>query len=100
MHEKTYGKQKVYVFNQEQFPPLDEKQLKEMDSQIAELNTSLREKERQLGEAETHLKALTATPTTQEAQDRVEKVYNSFCCSCNCCYLHYHYDYGDIIVVE
>ncbi|XP_050711758.1 homologous-pairing protein 2 homolog [Eriocheir sinensis] len=79
VHEKTYGKQKVYVFSQEQFPPLDEKQLKEMDSQVAELTTSLREKERQLGEAETHLKALTATPTTQEAQDRVEKTEEEVC---------------------
>lgn len=77
MHEKTYGKQKVYVFNQEQFPPLDDKQLKEMDNQVAQLTTSLREKERQLGEAEAQLKTLTATPTTKEAQDRMEKVYCS-----------------------
>lgn len=75
MREKTYGKQKVYVFSQEQFPPLDEKQLQEMDGQVAELTTSLREKERHLGETETQLKTLIATPTTQEAQDKVEKVY-------------------------
>lgn len=76
VHEKTYGKQKVYVFSQEQFAYLDENQLKEMDSQVAELTTTLREKEKQLNEAEMHLKVLTATSTTQEALDRVEKVCN------------------------
>lgn len=76
MREKAYGKQKVYVFSQEQFPPLDEKQLQEMDGQVAELTASLQEKERQLSEVEIQLKSLTSTPTTQDAQNRVERVCN------------------------
>lgn len=100
VREKTYGKQKVYVFNQDQFPPLDETQLQEMDRQVAELTTSLREKERQLSEAEAQLRTLTATPTTQEAQDRAVKVNKLCLLLFGVCHEHYYHDYDDIIVTE
>lgn len=74
MREKTYGKQKVYVFSQDQFPSLDESQLQEMDRRIAELSASLKEKEKQLCETEAQLKQLMSTPTTQEAQKRATQV--------------------------
>lgn len=74
MREKTYGKQKVYVFNQDQFPPLDESQLQEMDRKTAELAATLKEKEKQLSESEAQLKQLMSTPTTQEALTRATQV--------------------------
>lgn len=37
MKEKVYGKQKVYVADQSQFPEVDDSEIKTMDSNIAEL---------------------------------------------------------------
>ncbi|KAG0698659.1 Homologous-pairing protein 2 [Chionoecetes opilio] len=74
VREKAYGKQKVYVYNQELFPPLDETQLKEMDTRTAELCTTLKEKETQLCETEGMLKQLMSTPTTQEAQKKATQI--------------------------
>ncbi|XP_022079972.1 homologous-pairing protein 2 homolog [Acanthaster planci] len=39
--EKVYGKQKVYVADQSQFPEVNESELKTMDSQIKELQDKL-----------------------------------------------------------
>lgn len=74
VREKTYGKQKVYVFSQDQFPPLDKSQLQEMDRKTAELAATLKEKEKQLSESEAQLKQLMSTPTTQEALTRATQI--------------------------
>ncbi|XP_071512524.1 homologous-pairing protein 2 homolog [Panulirus ornatus] len=72
--EKTYGKQKVYVFDQKHFPALDEEQLNKMDSQIVELNNSIRGKEKEFTEVEAKLQSLNSSLTTQEAEKRVTEL--------------------------
>ena len=37
IREKVYGKQKVYVADQSQFPEVDDSEIKSMDSNITEL---------------------------------------------------------------
>ena len=41
--EKVYGKQKVYVVNQELFPNVEEAEIKSMDMKITELTAKLSE---------------------------------------------------------
>ncbi|XP_037796141.1 homologous-pairing protein 2 homolog [Penaeus monodon] len=70
--EKVYGKQKVYVFDQSQFPPLDETQLKEMDRKITDLNETIKQKERICGETEARLRSLNSSLTTEEAVKKLQ----------------------------
>ncbi|KAK8376660.1 hypothetical protein O3P69_009936 [Scylla paramamosain] len=73
VREKTYGKQKVYVFSQDQFPPLDESQLQEMDRKAAELSATLKEKEKQLCETETQLRQLIKATQIEEEVSRLQQ---------------------------
>ncbi|MCL4128774.1 UNVERIFIED_CONTAM: hypothetical protein GTU68_029210 [Idotea baltica] len=72
--EKTYGKQKVYVVNQDEFPPLDEAKLREMDFRIKELTEELQLKAKELAEVETKLKTLGASLTTEEAESQIKQI--------------------------
>ncbi|KAG7171758.1 homologous-pairing protein 2 homolog [Homarus americanus] len=72
--EKTYGKQKVYVIDQEQFPALDEQKLKKMDMQLVELNQTIKESEKECVEVEAKLRNLNSSLTTEEASKRVTQL--------------------------
>nr|XP_045596094.1 homologous-pairing protein 2 homolog [Procambarus clarkii] len=72
--EKTYGKQKVYVFDQEQFPALDEEKLKKMDKQVEELNQTIKETEKECAEVETKLRNLSSSLTTDEAKKKISQL--------------------------
>ncbi|XP_045596094.2 homologous-pairing protein 2 homolog [Procambarus clarkii] len=72
--EKTYGKQKVYVFDQEQFPALDEEKLKKMDKQVEELTQTIKEAEKECAEVETKLRNLSSSLTTDEAKKKISQL--------------------------
>ncbi|ROT80199.1 hypothetical protein C7M84_001049 [Penaeus vannamei] len=72
--EKVYGKQKVYVFDQSQFPPLDETQLKEMDRKITDLNDTIKHREKLCGETEGRLRSLNSSLTTEEAEKKLQNL--------------------------
>ncbi|CAL4073858.1 unnamed protein product, partial [Meganyctiphanes norvegica] len=72
--EKTYGKQKVYVTEQNSFPPLDEAALKDMDHQINQNTETLKELERASSETEAKLRSLNSSLTTEEAEHRVQEL--------------------------
>ncbi|KAK8743118.1 hypothetical protein OTU49_001538 [Cherax quadricarinatus] len=72
--EKTYGKQKVYVFDQGQFPPLDEEKLKKMDNQVVELNKGIKDTEKEYAEVEAKLRNLNSTLTTVEAMKKASEL--------------------------
>ncbi|XP_066987835.1 LOW QUALITY PROTEIN: homologous-pairing protein 2 homolog [Macrobrachium rosenbergii] len=74
LREKSYGKQKVYVYDQSHFPSFDENKLKEMDNEIAELNESVKEKEKLTTEVEAKLRGLNSSLTTEEAMKKVAEL--------------------------
>ncbi|KAK7084672.1 PSMC3 interacting protein [Halocaridina rubra] len=71
LREKSYGKQKVYVYDQNHFPSLDEEQLKAMDARIVELTEAIKEKEKLCSEVEVKLRGLSSSLTTEEAQKKI-----------------------------
>ncbi|XP_064104604.1 LOW QUALITY PROTEIN: homologous-pairing protein 2 homolog [Macrobrachium nipponense] len=74
LREKSYGKQKVYVYEQSHFPSFDENKLKELDNEIAKLNESVKEKEKLSTEAEAKLRGLNSSLTTEEAMKRIAEL--------------------------
>ncbi|KAK4299658.1 hypothetical protein Pmani_028080 [Petrolisthes manimaculis] len=74
VREKVYGKQKVYVYNQEQFPALDQEELKKMDTQINDLTTSLHQAEKEALEMDSRLRALNSSLTTEEVNKKIAEL--------------------------
>lgn len=74
MREKAYGKQKVYVYNQEQFPALDQEELTKMDAQIGDLTTLLQQAEKEVVEVDGQFRALQSSLTTEEADSKIAEV--------------------------
>lgn len=70
--EKTYGKQKIYFANQDEFPDVAEAELSAMDQEIADLNTKKEELSRQLQARESQLNALSHSLTTEELAEKIE----------------------------
>ncbi|XP_037093160.1 homologous-pairing protein 2 homolog isoform X1 [Pollicipes pollicipes] len=66
--EKVYGKQKVYVVNQELHPKVEESELRSMDARIAQLTSELTGEGLALREAEGKLKALASSLTSAQAK--------------------------------
>lgn len=53
--EKVYGKQKVYMANQDNFPQVDPAALKEMERRVGELQGELKEATTQCRELESRM---------------------------------------------
>lgn len=62
------------MFDQSQFPPLDETQLKEMDRKITDLNDTIKHREKLCGETEGRLRSLNSSLTTEEAEKKLQNV--------------------------
>ncbi|XP_065839944.1 homologous-pairing protein 2 homolog [Oscarella lobularis] len=69
--EKVYGKQKVYVANQSDFPAVDESELKEMDVNVGQLTETSKSLLAECKEQEAELKALELSLTTEEAEAKL-----------------------------
>nr|XP_054767017.1 homologous-pairing protein 2 homolog [Lytechinus pictus] len=72
--EKVYGKQKVYVADQSQFPNVDEKELKAMDTKITELTASLESSKTKCKEKEKEIAMLNSSLTNEEAKQRLQEL--------------------------
>ncbi|GAB6032293.1 PSMC3 interacting protein [Chamberlinius hualienensis] len=72
--EKSYGKQKVYVINQELLTAVSDVELKSMDTKILELNADLNDKTRSLKDAEMELNRLNSSLVTSEAQTLMDEI--------------------------
>lgn len=69
--EKTYGKQKIYFANQDEFPDVAEAELSAMDQEISDLNVRHQELTRQLQSRESQLSALSQSLTTAELTEKI-----------------------------
>lgn len=69
--EKTYGKQKIYFANQDEFPDVAEAELSAMDQEISDLNAKHQELTRQLQSRESQLSALSQSLTTEQLNEKI-----------------------------
>ena len=74
IREKTYGKQKVYVADQSQFPTASDAELKQMDGKINELAEKLRQSQAVTKQHEGTYQGLNSSLTTQEARSQLVKL--------------------------
>ncbi|XP_061185718.1 homologous-pairing protein 2 homolog [Saccostrea echinata] len=65
--EKVYGKQKVYVADQGQFPDVDDNEIRDMDTRIGELSTQNQEMDVQVKRLDAELRGLNSSVSTEEA---------------------------------
>ena len=73
--EKVYGKQKVYVIDQTQFPEVDETEIKTMDDKIAQLNAELQLKSDEVRKLESELKSFDNMLSTDCARSELSELY-------------------------
>lgn len=73
--EKVYGKQKVYVIDQTQFPEVDETEIKTMDDKIAQLNGELQLKSDEVRKLESELKSFDNMLSTDCARSELSELY-------------------------
>ncbi|KAF8788300.1 Homologous-pairing protein 2 like protein [Argiope bruennichi] len=69
--EKTYGKQKIYFVNQNEFPNSDNADLHKMDAEINNLTHTLNEIQQQIKNTENELNTLDKSLTTEEAESEL-----------------------------
>ncbi|XP_041366330.1 homologous-pairing protein 2 homolog [Gigantopelta aegis] len=74
IREKVYGKQKVYVADQSQFPDVNDEKLKAMDLTISKLTDDLQNEQTEMKKLESELKVLNSSITTKEAQNQIEEL--------------------------
>ncbi|XP_071811558.1 homologous-pairing protein 2 homolog isoform X1 [Apostichopus japonicus] len=72
--EKVYGKQKVYVADQSNFPEVSEKELSEMDAKIGEVKNTLNLTVTSCKQLEKELSSLTSALTTEDAKKQLQNV--------------------------
>ncbi|XP_052248863.1 homologous-pairing protein 2 homolog isoform X2 [Dreissena polymorpha] len=71
--EKAYGKQKVYVADQSQFPEVDDAEVKTMDSKIVELTGKLQSTLEEVRQLESDLKMFSSCLSTEEAKIQLQE---------------------------
>ncbi|KAL7641478.1 UNVERIFIED_CONTAM: hypothetical protein RMT77_007349 [Armadillidium vulgare] len=76
LKEKVYGKQKVYVITQDNFPPLEDGKLKELDAKINELTEDLKIKTKEASDLESKKKNIGSSLTTEEAEANIKQIEN------------------------
>ncbi|CAH8676278.1 unnamed protein product [Schistosoma rodhaini] len=72
--EKAYGKQKVYVYDQNKLPSFDENEIKKMEVQSANLSVELTEEQKKLKSVSEELKRVTSSLTKEEAEKELTQV--------------------------
>ncbi|XP_075701979.1 homologous-pairing protein 2 homolog [Rhinoderma darwinii] len=71
--EKVYGKQKIYVADQDQFPNVSDSELKSLDVQISELSSNVQSSQQSCRQLETELKDLNSSMTTEEMEKEIKE---------------------------
>lgn len=67
IREKAYGKQKVYVIQQDESEVITEKELTDLDAELNKLNSDLKGVEEETSTSEKQLRDLLEKPTTENA---------------------------------
>uniref|UniRef100_A0A3B3Q517 Homologous-pairing protein 2 homolog n=1 Tax=Paramormyrops kingsleyae TaxID=1676925 RepID=A0A3B3Q517_9TELE len=70
--EKVYGKQKIYFADQSQFADVSDSDLKEMDSQMSQLNSQVHTVTQDCKQLEMALKELNSSMTTQGMTSEIQ----------------------------
>ncbi|XP_064401381.1 homologous-pairing protein 2 homolog isoform X1 [Halichondria panicea] len=70
--EKVHGRQKVYFANQDNFPAVNEAELKEMDRRIAELHETVKKTSAECHKKENILSSLTSSLTSEDASKQLK----------------------------
>ncbi|KAG0413146.1 hypothetical protein HPB47_009720 [Ixodes persulcatus] len=71
--EKTYGKQKIYFADQDEFPDVAESELAAMDQETNALGERLQEASRQLQARESLLSSLSNSLTTEQVAEKIKQ---------------------------
>ncbi|XP_060066340.1 homologous-pairing protein 2 homolog isoform X1 [Ylistrum balloti] len=79
--EKVYGKQKVYVADQAQFPDVDDGEIKEMDAQISQLSDLTKVRGDEVRRLDSELKSLNNAISTEEAKKQLAEL-DKECTAC------------------
>ncbi|XP_013878907.1 homologous-pairing protein 2 homolog isoform X2 [Austrofundulus limnaeus] len=72
--EKTYGKQKIYFANQDQFKDVNDSDLKAMDGQISELGAELQSLTQSCRQLDAELKELNSSLTTEDMVAEIKEL--------------------------
>ena len=72
--EKNYGKSKIYVVDQSQFPTVDDTKLSELDKQISSLAELVKQSQSKLSSSTSELKSLNSSLTTTNALELLKKL--------------------------
>ena len=72
--EKTYGKSKIYVVDQAQFPNVDDAILLELDNKIGAMKKCVDESSAKLSTLSSNLKALNSSLTSEDAAALLKKL--------------------------
>ncbi|XP_002409139.3 homologous-pairing protein 2 homolog [Ixodes scapularis] len=72
--EKTYGKQKIYFADQDEFPDVAEAELAAMDQETNALGERLQEASRQLQARESLLSSLSNSLTTEQVAEKIKQM--------------------------
>lgn len=72
--KKMYGKQAVYVADQNQFPEVKDEEMKQMEANISELTAELKNTQNTVNQLEKEVKELNSSLTTKDIQAQIEQL--------------------------
>uniref|UniRef100_A0A0B7A6W4 Homologous-pairing protein 2 homolog n=1 Tax=Arion vulgaris TaxID=1028688 RepID=A0A0B7A6W4_9EUPU len=75
LREKVYGKQKVYVADQSQYPDVDDAEIKAMDDKIIQLNGNIKLQGEEIRAVESELQLFNGLLSTAAAREELSKIY-------------------------
>lgn len=75
LKEKVYGKQKVYVADQSQYPAVDDAEIKAMDDKIAQLNGQIKLHSDGIRTLEAELHLFSGVLSTAAAREELSNIY-------------------------
>ncbi|CAL1542107.1 unnamed protein product [Lymnaea stagnalis] len=75
LKEKVYGKQKVYVADQSQFPAVNDAELRAIDERITQLNEKIQLSQEEIRKLETELQQYNGTMSTNMARSELSQIY-------------------------
>lgn len=72
--KKIYGKQKVFVAVQSQFPNVDDNEIKEMDQKVVTLNEQVQIRQEEVRKLEGEIKGFNSSISTEEARKLIKEL--------------------------
>ncbi|XP_059155998.1 homologous-pairing protein 2 homolog isoform X2 [Physella acuta] len=75
LKEKVYGKQKVYVADQSQYPAVNDAEIRSMDEKISQLQGRIELKQEEIRKLESELHKFNALVSTVDARAQLGQIY-------------------------